>query len=98
MKALVLIDVQEDYTNPKRFLPLVPEKVDSMIHIANHLIEKANKTGCQVVYVRQVYATFAARIFARVFGGGLAISGKPGTEIDKRVKILSTNIFDKERP
>ena len=91
-KALLVIDVQEDYTglNGKKS-PLL-KGVDSQILNINRLIDLAAAAGMEVAYIRQIFDNnFITRLFI-----GRTIEGLPGTELDSRIKMISQNDFTKK--
>lgn len=98
MKALCVIDIQDDFLNRSKKYPFAKDDVERLIANANLAIDSAKRNGIPVIYVRQVSSSLPARIFARLFGEGLGIRGNPGVEIDSRIKVVSKNVFDKELP
>lgn len=91
-KALLVIDVQEDYTGPKGKQPVLFKGVDAQISTINGLIDSASKSGMEVVYIRQLFDNnFITRNFV-----GRTIEGQPGTELDSRIKIVDQNDFTKK--
>ncbi len=90
-KALLIIDVQEDYTGLKGKQPPLFKNVEGQIATINALIDHALKSGMEVAYIRQV---FNNNIITRLIPGR-TIEGLPGTEIDARIKIVNRNDFTK---
>jgi nicotinamidase/pyrazinamidase len=91
-KALLVIDVQEDYTGITGRKPPLLKNIESQVNNINTLIEKASKLGMQVVYIRQIYDNnFITRRFI-----GRTIEGLPGTEVDGRIKVINGNDFTKK--
>jgi nicotinamidase/pyrazinamidase len=91
-KALLVIDVQEDYTGLKGKQPVPYKNVEDKIATINRLIDAASKTGTQVVYIRQI---FDNNVLMRLFVGR-TIEGLPGTELDSRIKVINGNDFTKK--
>lgn len=91
-KALLMIDVQEDYTGIKGAKQPLLKNVEPQIAAINKLIDWASKSGMQVVYIRQL---FDNNVIMRTFVGR-TIEGLPGTEVDSRIKIVSKNDFTKK--
>lgn len=91
-KALLVIDVQEDYTglNGKKS-PLL-KGVDNQVFNINRLIDAAAAAGMEVVYIRQI---FDNNVLTRLFVGR-TIDGLPGTELDSRIKMINQNDFTKK--
>jgi len=91
-KALLVIDVQEDYTGLKGRQPVPFKNAEAQIATINGLIESASKAGMKVAYIRQVFENnFIVRLSA-----GRAIDGMPGTELDSRIKVINRNNFTKK--
>jgi nicotinamidase/pyrazinamidase len=91
-KALLVIDVQEDYTGLKGKQPVPYKGVDPQIAAINDLVDMAAKAGLKVVYIRHIYDdNFLTRLII-----GRDIEGKPGTEMDARIKIINQNDFTKK--
>lgn len=91
-KALLVIDVQEDYTGLKGKPPILYPNAESQIAAINGLIDKASKAGVKVVYIRQI---FDDNVVTRLMGGR-TVEGKPGVELDSRINVVSKNDFTKK--
>src|SRR5574341_396700 len=96
-KALLVIDVQEDYTGTMAKPPFPYKDSGRLITTVNKLIDKAHKKNILVLYVKQEFNGFWGRLFSKMFAGGTAIKGTPGAEIDKRISIVSDNVFSKPK-
>jgi nicotinamidase/pyrazinamidase len=91
-KALLVIDVQEDFTGLKGKKPVPYTNVEIQIAIINELVDRASRAGMQVVYIRHLYDNNALmRLLV-----GRDIEGTPGTEVDGRIKVISKNEFTKK--
>ena len=91
-KALLVIDVQEDFSGLKGKPPVPYKNVESQIANINELIDRATRAGIQIVYIRHLYDdNFLMRLLA-----GRDIEGTPGAEIDTRVKVVTGNVFTKK--
>jgi nicotinamidase/pyrazinamidase len=91
-KALLVIDVQEDYTGLKGKQPVPYKDAEGKIAIMNRLVDKASKTGMKVVYIRHLYDN---NLLTRLFIGR-GIEGLPGTELDARINMINQNEFTKK--
>jgi nicotinamidase/pyrazinamidase len=91
-KALLVIDVQEDYTGLRGKQPVPYKNVEEQIAAINRLIDHASITGTHVVYIRQI---FDNNILMRFFVGR-TIEGLPGTELDSRINVINGNDFTKK--
>jgi nicotinamidase/pyrazinamidase len=93
-KALFVIDMQEDYSGvlSKKY---PAEKAESAIKKINELIKSAADKKYEVIYIRQEFSSAYDKFLSKMFMDSSAIKGMPGTEIDKRIKIVSSNVFNK---
>ncbi len=90
-KALLVVDVQEDYTGQSK-QPVLFKDAQKQITTINMLIGNAPKSGMEVVYIRQIFDNnFITRHFV-----GRTIEGRPGTELDSRIWIINQNDFTKK--
>jgi nicotinamidase/pyrazinamidase len=94
-KALLVIDVQEDFTGKTSRPPIQFKNPERMIETINKLISEARRKDILVIYVRQEYNGFWAQAIAKYLFGGRALPGQPGTQIDQRVTIVNDNLFTK---
>lgn len=91
-KALLVIDVQEDFSGLKGKPPVPYANVGNQIANINKLVDKASQAGVHVVYIRHQYAdNFLTRLLI-----GRDLEGTPGTELDGRIKVVSRNDFTKK--
>lgn len=97
-KALLVIDIQEDYTGTTAKSPFPYKDSERLITIVNKIIEEASKRNIITVYIRQEFDGFFGRMLSKIVGHGTAIKGKPGTEFDKRINIMSNHCFSKPMP
>jgi nicotinamidase-related amidase len=93
-KALIVIDMQLDFTGEKANMPIEAGTAANLINVVNHIIDDYNGKGYQIVYIKNVYKKHA---IANLFQGNVTIEGTAGTEIDPRIHLVSGNIFDKNK-
>lgn len=90
--ALLIIDVQEDYTGPqakKRY-----RDGDRIVRVSNALLAQAQAKGAAVVYIKNV----VDNPIISAFTGGMNRPGAPGTEMDRRlIKVPGAMTFTKSR-
>ena len=104
-KALLVIDIQEDYTGTTARPPYPYKNSAQLIATVNTLTEEAFRQKIVIVYIRQEFddlrgtliSGMISTMFSGKVSGGTAIKGNPGTEIDKRIAILSDYVFPKPR-
>lgn len=97
-KALLVIDIQEDYTGITAKPPFPYKNSEQLISTVNKLIDEASKKNIPVIYIRQEFDSLIGKTISKLFGHGTAIKGNLGTEIDKRINIISDYIFTKSMP
>ena len=97
-KALLVIDIQEDYTGATAQPPFPYKDSERLIATVNKIIEEASKKDIIVVYIRQEFDGFVGRTISKLFGHSTAIKGNLGTEFDKRINIISNHCFTKSKP
>lgn len=92
-KALLVIDIQEEYTGATAKPPFPYKDSERLITTVNKLIEEASKKNILILYTRQEFDGFWGKAVSKLVGHGTAIKGKPGTEFDKRINIVSGHSF-----
>jgi nicotinamidase/pyrazinamidase len=96
-KALLVIDIQEDYTGTAAKPPFPYRNARAKIDTVNSVIRAAADRGMPIAYIRMELSGFMGGLLSRTIGGGTALKGAPGTAIDGRVLILSDDEFPKPR-
>ena len=90
--ALIVIDIQEDYTGPqakKRY-----RDGDRIVAASNALLEQARLQGVPVVFIENVIENPLIALFF----GGVNAPGAPGTATDRRLqKVPGARTFTKNR-
>ncbi len=89
-KALVVIDIQEDFTGKTAKPPFPFENSDKLISKVNNIIKAAQDKGFVIVYIRHEFGT---NLIDRLISFGRALKGSKGAQIDSRISIISNNIF-----
>ncbi|HCW52669.1 MAG TPA: hypothetical protein DG753_02780 [Clostridium sp.] len=97
-KALLIIDIQEDYTGANSDKKARYSGADELIMRVNKIIEESKRNGMDIIYIKQEFAGAIPVLLTKLFSHGTAIKGKPGTEFDKRLNIISNNCFSKSVP
>jgi len=93
-KALLVIDVQEDATGTTAF-PLPYKGKAEYIARLNKVIEAANRKNFLIIYIKQEFEGTWGKAMSWAIFGGSDIKGTPGTQVDKRVVILSDHKITK---
>lgn len=94
-KALLVIDVQEDFTGKTAKPPMPYKGSKEKILKINTVIKKFADKKYDVIYIKQQYDSLYGKTVSKLFLGATAIQGNPGAEIDDRVLIVSSNMFTK---
>lgn len=90
--ALLVIDIQEDFTGKTAKPPFPYKDSDKFISEINNITNTAVKKNIDIVYIKQV---FSNNLFDYPVSKGRVIKGTTGSEIDSRVNIVSSDIFTK---
>lgn len=97
-KALLVIDMQEDYTGKTAKYPYPYKNSEKLILTVNNIIEEASQKNITVIYIRQEFDGFVGRSISKFIGHGTVIKGSAGAEFDKRINIISKYCFVKPMP
>ena len=90
--ALLVIDIQEDYTGPQAKKPY--RDGDRIVAISNSLIAQAQTKGILVVFIKNVISNPIISMFA----GGINAPDAPGSEMDRRlIRMPTARTFTKTR-
>jgi nicotinamidase/pyrazinamidase len=94
-RAIVIIDVQEDYTGTEAKPPFPYKDSARVIQALNDLPDAAAPRHVLVVYVRHEFGGFLGRAFSKIFSHGTALPGTPGAALDCRLSVGSQPVFTK---
>lgn len=97
-KALIVIDIQEDYTGIDASKKTRYKEADKLLIRVNKIIEQCIKSDIDLIYIKQEFEGAISILLTKLFSHGTAIKGTTGAEFDKRLKILSKNCFAKSMP
>ena len=89
-KALVVIDMQNDYLWDKRMKKFSYD-TEKLVSSVNDSIEKYSAEGCDVIYIMQVFPN----IITNKWFIGFSIKGTEGAEIYSGIKKVSGLCFEK---
>lgn len=93
--ALVVLDVQEEYTGSAARAPFPYAGNDALIERINALAKHSAATNVEVVYLKQVYSDALAQLVSLLFLGKRGWPGSAGTELDRRLVLSSDHVLDK---
>lgn len=97
-KALLVIDIQEDYTGVNAGKKTRYKGADELVIRVNKIIGECTRNDIDLIYIKQEFEGFIPILLTKLFSHGSAIKGIPGAEFDKRLKIVSKNCFSKSMP
>ena len=89
--ALVVIDLQNDFTLNSGKAHACTSQVDKLIPIVNNLSEKLVKNNKKIVYLKTEWSNPIVKFLT----GNSVKRGTSGAEFDNRLKIYGDNIFTK---
>jgi len=95
-KALLVIDVQEDFTGTSAGEKSPYEDAGPVISSINNAIADAVKKGYPVIYIRQEFSGWG-ELISRTIMNGKALKGSAGARTDDRILKVSDNDFSKGR-
>jgi nicotinamidase-related amidase len=87
--AIIVVDIQEDYTGMTAQPPFPYEGSETLISSINTVLETAAAHGCTIVYTTQEFEGLLGMIVSRLLFKGVAIKGHPGTQLDARLNVVS---------
>ena len=94
--ALIVLDLQKDFTADSARMPVRKESVPSMIANINSLEHIFAASGRPIIYIRNVFSR--SDIIANLIRHGAAVEGSTGVAYDERLEILQVAQFSKSVP
>ena len=95
-KALLVLDIQEDFTGPKARMPVEAGQAGKMIANVNVLSSGAMRIGMTVIYIKNAFSRFD--FIGNIFRNHASIKDSPGSAFDARLIIVGDTIFEKSQP
>jgi len=83
--ALVIIDLQEDFTLATGKNAYDPAMVEKTISAINELVEIANETGQPVISVRQIFKGWYINLLVKLLNKGRGSPKSAGLDLDSRL-------------
>jgi nicotinamidase/pyrazinamidase len=93
-KALLIIDVQEDFTGEDAKMPVDSKQAQIMIGNLNKIVDSSNEKNLELIYIGNEYSKYDILNFFRNFA---CIKGTDGTKMDKNLHIKSQYYFSKNK-
>lgn len=93
-KALLILDIQDDFTGKQARMPVEPQQANQMIQRLNSLVTRLDPATYEIIYIGNEFRKFD---FLNLFRNFAAIKGTSGTKLDNRLVISSKNYFPKNK-
>lgn len=83
--ALLIIDLQEDFTTATGKNAYAPEMVDKLINAINGLVKTANANGSPVISIRQTFRGWYIKFLVNLLNEGRGNPTSGGLDLDMRI-------------
>ena len=83
--ALLIVDVQEDFTSSDGKHAYPADMVDKLISAINKLVEAANANGTPVISIRQTFRGWYMNFIMKLLNEGRGSPKSKGLDLDERV-------------
>lgn len=93
-KALLILDIQDDFTGNDARMPMDAVQTEDMINNLNNLVASLDSSFGEIVYIGNEFSKYD---LLNIFRNFAAIKGTKGTRPDRRLKIVSGNYFSKNK-
>lgn len=93
-KALLIIDIQNDFTGEKARMPVDSGQAETMITHLNRLTEALDPAETEVIYIGNEYEKWD---LLNVFRNFAALKGSEGAKLDQRLRKAGEVYFSKKR-
>jgi nicotinamidase-related amidase len=93
-KALLIIDIQKDFTGENAKMPVDSIQGIKMITNLNKIIDKSKELDLTVIYIGNEYSKFD---ILNVFRNFASIKGSDGAKLDDRLHLATKNYFPKNK-
>jgi nicotinamidase-related amidase len=93
-KALLIIDIQNDFTGQNAKMPVDSNQAIQMITSLNRIIDKSKELDLTIIYIGNEYSKYN---ILNIFRNFAAIKGSNGIKIDNRLHFVTENYFSKNK-
>ncbi len=93
--ALVVIDVQEDFTRNTGKHAYAPQARDLALAAINREISAAREVGMEVIFVRNVFRDWPVILAMKLSAGGIGTPDREGLKFDRTLDVGSSPVFEK---
>lgn len=94
MKALLILDIQNDFTSSTAKMPVDTNQAREIIANINKLTANTQANGLLPIYIGN---EFSKNDILNIFRNFAAIKGSEGCKIDERLNVVNNNYFSKNR-
>ena len=95
-KALLIIDIQEDFTEGKGWNGDPEATASDRISTINSIAKEASAAGFEIIYIRNEFKSMPLKLVSKLFFGGKGISGRKTLDFDSDLLRVSNVEFEKE--
>jgi nicotinamidase-related amidase len=93
-QALLIVDIQNDFTGNNAKMPVDKTQAEQMINNLNQLTKRINTSETDIIYIGNEYSKWD---FLNLFRNFAAVKGTPGIDQDSRLNVVSDKYFPKNR-
>lgn len=93
--ALVVIDVQEDFTRNTGKHAYDPEQRDAALAAISREIEASRAAGHRIAFIRNVFRDWPVIVAMKLVGGGIGTPGRDGLKLDSTLDVRDAPDFEK---
>ncbi|MCK7610753.1 cysteine hydrolase family protein [Roseibium sediminicola] len=93
--ALVVIDVQEDFTRSTGKHAFDPEKRDAALAAISREIEACRAAGHRIAFIRNIFQDWPVILAMKLVGGGVGTPGREGLKLDRTLDVQNAPEFVK---
>jgi len=93
--ALVVIDVQEDFTRNTGKHAFDPGHRDAALAAISREIEASRAAGHEIAFIRNVFRGWLVILAMKLVGGGVGTPGREGLKLDRTLDVRTAPEFEK---
>ncbi|MEE4010892.1 cysteine hydrolase [Roseibium sp. FZY0029] len=93
--ALVVIDVQEDFTRNTGKHAFDPGEREAALAEISRQVEAHRLAGHQVAFIKNVFRDWPVVVAMKIAAGGIGTPGRDGLKLDRTLDVGSAAVFEK---
>lgn len=93
--ALVVIDVQEDFTRNTGKHAFDSDKRDAALASISREIESSRSAGHQIAFIRNIFRDWPVVLAMKLVAGGIGTPGREGLKLDRTLDVRDAAHFEK---